>query len=199
MSKNTLFISDTMIKERSSLHGNVDAGLIYSEIKTAQDRYIHPLLGTALFIKIQTLITNGTISDSPNADYKTLLDDYIVDVLMYYVLSELSTSLSYQLWNKGMVRKQGENTELPSMSEIYAIASKYTEKAEWYANRLKLYCIDQSSKSKLMEYVTPGNSIDTMTPEQRAFTMPVYLGDTDSRRDNPWCNRGGFNGQPYHD
>lgn len=198
MSKNTLFISDTMIKERSSLHGNTDAKLIYADIKTAQDMYILPILGTALFNKIQTAINGGTISDGANADYKTLLDDYIVDALMFYTLSDLPTTLSYQLWNKGVTRKLGEGTENPSMSELVDISNRYRQKAEYYANRLKLYCIDQSSKGKLTEYINPGNSIDTITPEQRAFTMPVYLGDTDSR-DNPYCNPGGFNGQPYHD
>lgn len=198
MSLNTLFISDTMMKERSSIHGNIDAKLIYADIKTAQDMYILPLLGTALFNKLQTLISGGTISDAANADYKMLLDNYIVDALLYYTLSDLPISLSYQIWNKGVVRKQGENTENPSMTELYNLCDRYKNKAEFYANRLKLYCIDQSSKSKLIEYITPGNSIDTITPEQRAFTMPIYLG-TDDRRDNPYCNPGGFNGQPYHD
>lgn len=199
MSLNQLLISDVMIKERSTLHGNTDPKLIYNDIKTAQDMYILPLLGSALFNKIQTSIADGTISQPANSDYKALLDNYIVDALIFYTLSNLPTSLSYQMWNKGVVRKVGENTELPSMSELVDISNKYMQKAQYYANRLKLYCIDQSSKGKLMEYVNPGNSIDTITPEQRAFTMPVYLGDTDSRRDNPWCNPGGFNGQPYHD
>lgn len=197
MSLNTLFISDTMIKERSSLHGNTDPKLIYNDIKTAQDMYILPILGTALFNKIQTIISDGTITSVTNADYKTLLDNYIVDALIFYTLSDLPTTLSYQLWNKGVVRKLGEDTELPSMSELVDISNKYKNKAEFYANRLKLYCIDQSSKGKIQEYILPGNTIDTITPEQRAFTLPIYLGD--DRRDNPYCNPGGFNGQPYHD
>lgn len=195
MSVNTLLISDTMIKERTSIHGNIDPKLIYPDIKVAQDMYILPVLGTALYDKLQRIIADDTItSDAANAEYKTLIDKYIVDALMYYTLSELPTTISYQFWNKGVMRKQGENSDLPSMSELIDLSNKYKSRAEFYANRLMLY-IKQFASTKFPEYLNPGSTMDTITPEQRAFTMPVYLGDGDS----PYCNKGGFNGQPYHD
>jgi hypothetical protein len=195
MADNTLLISDTMIKERTAIHGNIDPKLIYPDIKVAQDMYIHPILGTALYTKLQTIIANGTITSSAsNAEYKILIDKYIVDALMYYTLSELPTTISYQFWNKGVMRKQGEDTQLPSMSELIDLSNKYKSRAEFYANRLMLY-IKQNADTKFTEYLNPGNSMDTITPEQRAFTMPVYLGE--DGKDNPYCNPGGFNGQPY--
>ena len=184
-----------MIKERTAIHGNIDPKLIYPDIKVAQDMYIHPILGTSLYNKLQTIISDGTISsDAANAEYKTLIDRYIVDALMYFTLSELPTTISYQFWNKGVMRKQGENTDLPSMSELIDLSNKYKSRAEFYANRLMLY-VKQNAATKFTEYLNPGNTMDTVTPEQRAFTMPVYLGDDC----DPYCNKGGFNGQPYSD
>jgi len=198
MSVNTLLISDVILKERSIVHGNLDPKLIYPDIKYAQDVYIKPVLGTALFEKLQTIIADNTIvTDGSLADYKYLVDTYLIDALIYFTLSLMPTSTSYQFWNKGVVRKQGENTELPSMSELVDIANGYKNRAEYYANRMKLFLIDQSGRlSKYPEYRQPGSTVDTVTPEQRNFTNPVYLGD--SYKD-PWCNPGGFNGQPYHD
>lgn len=197
MSENILLISDTMIKERTAIHGNIDPKLIYPDIKVAQDMYIMPILGTALYNKLQAIISDGTITTNPaNANYKGLIDKYLVDALMYYTLAELPTTISYQFWNKGVVRKQGENTDLPSMSDLIDLSNKYKNRAEFYAERLKLYIIDKAP-TMFPEYLNPGSTIDTVTPEQRAFTMPVYLGD--EGRDNPYCNPGGFNGQPYHD
>lgn len=192
MSLNILLISDTMIKERTAIHGNIDPKLIYPDIKVAQDMYILPILGSALYDKLQTLVSAGTISDVANADYKLLIDKYICDSLMWYTLSELPTTLSYQFWNKGVQRQNGDSTELPSMSELIDLSNKYKNRAEFYAERMKLYII-QNASTKFPEYLRPGSTIDTVTPEQRAFTMPVYLGDYD----NPYCNPGGFNGQPY--
>jgi hypothetical protein len=196
MSSNILLVSDTMIKERTSIHGNIDPKLIYPDIKVAQDMYILPILGTALYNKLQALILNNTISDVANAAYKTLLDKYLVDALMYFTLSELPTTISYQFWNKGVLRKQGESTELPSMSELIDLSNKYKSRAEFYADKMRLYIV-QNAPQSFPEYLNAGSTIDTVTPEQRAFTNPVYLGD--EGRGNPFCNPGGFNGQPYHD
>lgn len=196
MSENVLLISDIMIKERTAIHGNIDPKLIYPDIKVAQDMYIMPILGTALYNKLQTIIGDGTISSNPaNVNYKALIDKYLVDALMYYTLAELPTTISYQFWNKGVVRKQGENTDLPTMTELIDLSNKYKNRAEFYADRLRKYIIDKAP-TMFPEYLNPGNTIDTVTPEQRSFTMPIYLGDDGC---NPYCNPGGFNGQPYHD
>lgn len=199
MSKNILLISVDILKERTDIHGNIDAKLIYPHIKFVQDAFIKKVLGTALYDKLQDIINDGTIIDSNNADYKLLLDEYIIDAMIWYCKSEMSVDTSFQMWNKGVVRKQGQDTELPSMSELIDIANRYKSKGEYYANRLKLFLIDQSSRlQKYPEYTHPGSTVDTITPEMQNFTSPIWLGDTDGK-DNPWCNPGGFNGQPYHD
>lgn len=177
MSLNVLLVSDTMIKEHTVIHGNIDPKLIYPDIKVAQDMYIKPLLGSALFDKLQSIISDGTITTAPaNANYKTLMDKYIVDALIYYTLTDLPTTISYQFWNKGMVRKQGDNTQLPSMSELIDISNKYRQRAEFYTNACRLY-LRQNAAIMYPEYLTPGSGVDTVRPERETYTMPIYLDD----------------------
>lgn len=180
MSLNILLVSDTMIKERTVIHGNIDPKLIYPDIKAAQDMYILPLLGSALYNKIQTAINDDTIGGL--TDYKLLLDKYIIDALIYYTLSELPTTISYQFWNKGIVRKQGDDTQLPSMSELIDVSNKYKTRAEFYANRCRLY-LRQNAATLYPEYLNPGSGIDDMRPEKKSYTLPIYLGD-DCRPEN---------------
>lgn len=175
MSLNILLISDVMIKERTAIHGNIDPKLLYPEIKTSQDMYIHPILGTALYNKLLSDVNVSGIT----GDYKTLLDSYIVDPLMYYTLASLPIPISYQFWNKGVIRKQGTETELPSMSELIDLANHYRIRAEWYGERLTKYLKQYASETFLPEYLDPGSGIDTIIPENSAFTMPIYLGDHD--------------------
>lgn len=176
--ENILLISDVMIKERTAIHGNIDPKLIYPDIKVSQDMYILPILGSALYFKLQTIINDNTINtDATLAPYKTLIDIYIVDALIYYCLSELPTTISYQFWNKGVVRKQGLDTDLPSMSDLIDLSNKYRNRAEFYANRLKKYLQQTATSSVLSEYLNPGTGLDTMYPEQKSFTMPIYLGN----------------------
>jgi hypothetical protein len=107
-----------MIKERTAIHGNIDPKLIYPDIKVAQDMYILPVLGSSLYFKLQELIQNNDINDGAYSAYKTLIDIYIVDALIYYCLSELPTTISYQFWNKGVMRKQGLDTDLRSYRPV---------------------------------------------------------------------------------
>src|SRR5687768_14262995 len=101
MSKNILLISVDILKERTDIHGNIDPKLIYPHIKYVQDAFIKPILGSALFDKLQTLIDGGTISDVANVAYKLLLDEYLIDTMIWYVKSELQVDSSFQTWNKG--------------------------------------------------------------------------------------------------
>lgn len=197
MSKNILLISVDILKERTDIHGNIDPKLIYPHIKYVQDIYVKPVLGSALYDKLQTLIDTGTIGDTNNADYKLLLDEYIIDAFVWFCKSEMAVDISFQMWNKGVVRKQGQDTDLPSMSDLVDISNRYKNKGEHYANRITTFLLDQSGRlQKYPEYVNPGSTVDTITPEQRNFTSPIYLGDDGC---NPYCNPGGFNGQPYRD
>jgi hypothetical protein len=171
MSKNILFISDQTLLSRTQVHGNIDPQLLYPEIKAAQDMFILPLIGTALFDKIAA----GILANNLAGKYLELKDDYIIDTLIYYVLSELPMGLSFQFWNKGVLRQGSETAETPSMTDLVSLADRYKRRAEWYAERLKRYLIENAAVS-FPEYLHPGNGVDTVQPHASSFTMPVYLG-----------------------
>lgn len=190
MSENILLMSGAMLIERSSVHGNTDTKLIEPTIKVAQDMYIMPLLGSALYTKLITIVADGTItSNVANIEYKTLLDKYIVDALIYYTISEMPLE-SFQFWNKGMARKVGIDTELPSMAEMFNIIDHYKKRAEFYGKRMIAY-IKAYADTKFPEYLNPGNTCDTVNPSTKAYTFPIWLGGDDD------CGCDGFNNQPY--
>lgn len=181
-----------MLKERTTMHTNVEEKMIYPEIKAAQDMYVLPILGTALFDKILTEIDGNTLQGA----YKTLVDDYLVDMLCYYTLSEMPENINYQFSNRGVVTKQSDNAQVPSMSDLYAIVAKYKNRAEHYQKAAIKY-LKQNAPTLFPEYINPGSGIDTVQPDDNAFSNPIYLGDDDdcSRRsysekyqgNNPSC------------
>lgn len=183
--ENILLVSDVMIKERTAIHGNIDPKLIYPDIKVAQDMYIMPVLGSTLFNKLQSLINAGTITTPGFSNYKLLIDKYIADSLIYHTLAELPTTLSYQFWNKGVVRKQGDSTELPSMSELIDLSNKYKNRGEFYDNRLRKYLMQNTSLYP--EYTRIDSGFDVVPPDEKSFTMPVWLGCDD---DDNGCSCG---------
>jgi hypothetical protein len=96
-----LFINEQYIKDNSPINGNVDDKYIKSTIVMCQKVYILPILGTALYNEIATEINAGSVS----ANNTSLLNDYIVDALLYYVLSEGIALFTYKIENKSVVKK----------------------------------------------------------------------------------------------
>lgn len=171
MSLNVLFISVDTIKDRTGLHNNVDDKLVKPEIKTAQDMYILPALGSALYNRLQAGITANNLT----SDEITLLDNYVVDTLVNYVLSELPQGMSYQFYNKGLLRKQGDNSEYPSMQDMIDVANRYRARAEFYKQRLIKYLKQNNVLYPL--YLNFGSGIDAIKPENDGYTASIYLGD----------------------
>lgn len=187
MSKNVLLISVDILKDRTAVHDNIDEKLIFPTIKVCQDMFIHPLLGSSLYNKIVTEVQAGSIT----GDYKNLLDDYIVDALCWYVLSEAVSDVSWQLWNKGVLRK-APDADLPDAETMEGLRNKYRTRAEWYGERLRTYLIANSATSFLPEYYTGNTDTDDINPQPNAFTMPIYLGEHYERvhpdKNNCHCN-----------
>ena len=171
MSKNTLFISVQSIKDRTGLHANVEEKLVLPEIKTAQDMYILPALGSALYNELQTAVDANSYTQLQT----TLLDDYIVDCLIYFVMSELPQGLSYQFYNKGLIRKTGENQESPSMQDMIDVANRYRARAEFYKQRLIKYL--KQNNASYPNYLNFGSGIDSIKPDNEGYTVSMYLGD----------------------
>jgi hypothetical protein len=172
--KNICFINVNTIKERSALHTNVDDKLILPEILTSQDMYLLPALGTALYNRLQTGIESANLT----ADEIDLLDNFITNPLVYFTLSELPVGLSYQFYNKGLVRKTSDNTDQPNMQDLIDVASRYRTRAEFYTQRLIKHLKQVSSTTnKFQEYVNYGTGVDIVKPERDAYQASIYLGD----------------------
>lgn len=172
--KNICFINVNTIKERSALHSNVDDKLILPEILTAQDMFLLPALGTALYDRLQDGIENNNLT----ADEVDLLDNFITNPLVYYTLSELPMGLSYQFYNKGLVRKTSDNTDTPNMQDLIDVASRYRTRAEFYTQRLIKHLKQVSSTTnKFQEYVNYGSGVDIIKPDHDAYQASIWLGD----------------------
>lgn len=177
--RDILFISPENIYERSAVHKNIDSKMIVPEIKAVQEMYVLPVLGTALYERLQDGIEEECLTD----DEETLLKSYIRDPVIMYTISELAPALSFQLWNKGLTRKTTENSEAVSSSEIDDFSAKFKNRAEWYLERLIRYLIQEAGTgTKFQEYINPGSRVDTFVPKRTSFEIGIYLGNTDVNR-----------------
>lgn len=123
--KNTMLISPKRVKESGELNVNVEDRAIASSIRIAQDIYLRDAIGKDLLDKLKLLVFNkiddndgSKIDDTENIAYKTLLDDYIGDALVYKTVVNLAIRKSYELRNMGLVKNYDTNVQASGIDDI---------------------------------------------------------------------------------
>ena len=166
-----LFVSEDKLKDSTAINMNVDVQFLLPYVRIAQEKYIETKLGTNLFVAIQQMIKLGTIGNVANANYKTLLDDYIADVLVHYAFYEVLPFLRYKVQNNNVVSKTAENSNPLSRAEAQDLRSEVSNTAQFYTERLINYLCDNSSL--FPEYST--NSGSNINPDSNAYYQGMNL------------------------
>jgi hypothetical protein len=172
MPSKALFITTKDLKQRSIISGNVDPDKIVQFIEVAQDTHIQNYLGGKLYKKIQTLITEGTISQAGNADYKSLLDTYIKPMLIWFAQADYIPFAAFQISNGGVYKHRSENSDSVSMDEINMLTKRALETAEFYSRRFMDY-MDHYSYL-FPEYLESSN--EDMHPDKDVNFGGIFLG-----------------------
>lgn len=142
MLKPVLFIGQQYITRFSAINGTVDQRWIEPAIWIAQKKWLKPLLGKCLYAKIETLITdwndnNATgIGHIDNVAYKTLVENYIADVILHYTLVDLYPYMSAKVENSNILKHVPENSESLTTSELAVLSKREKNNAELFAKEL---------------------------------------------------------------
>ena len=134
-----LFLNRTDLIRNSNMDGNIDTDKILPFIKLSQELEIKNITGTALYDKISSLITSGDIDLSENAKYKTLLNDYIAPMLIWFAQVDYIPFAAYQIRNGGIFKHTSESAETVSRNEVDFLVEKARTNAEWYKRRFQSY------------------------------------------------------------
>lgn len=182
-----LFISEVKFKERTGVSTAIDATQLRPYIKTAQDVFIQPALGSTLYNRLQTGVANNNL----NSNEVNLLDNYVTDCLVWATMSELIIPMAYQLFSKGPLQKFGEESNTPGRNDLNYLQNFYSERAEFYKQRLINYL--RANYTLFGEYSSPGCGWDVMKPVKMGYECPIYVGDVYE----PCCNQTSAEGAYY--
>ncbi len=128
-----LFINRQDLLRNSIIDGNVDTDKYVQFIKLAQEIHIQNYLGTQMYDALSAAIP--TIDDPANARWKSLLNDYVVPMLIWFSQVDYIPFASYQIRNGGVSKHVSENSESVSKEEIDYLVEKARTNAEWYSRR----------------------------------------------------------------
>jgi len=158
-----LFINRTDLVRNSILDGNVDTDKYIQFIKLAQEIHIQNYLGTQMYDGLTDALVAG-IDLPANARWKTLLDDYVVPMLIWFSQVDYIPFASYQIRNGGMFKHRSENAETVSKEEVDYLVEKARTNAEWYSRRF----IDYMSFNQTLFPEYTSNTNDDIYPSYDA-------------------------------
>ena len=158
-----LFINRTDLVRNSIMDGNVDTDKFIQFIKLAQEIHIQNYLGTQMYDGLTNALIAG-IDLPENARWKTLLDDYVVSMLIWFSQVDYIPFASYQIRNGGMYKHRSENSESVSKDEVDYLVEKARTNAEWYSRRF----IDYMSFNQTLFPEYTNNSNDDVYPSYDA-------------------------------
>jgi hypothetical protein len=158
-----LFINRTDLVRNSIMDGNVDTDKFIQFIKLAQEIHIQNYLGTQMYDGLTAALVAG-IDLPANARWKTLLNDYVVPMLIWFSQVDYIPFASYQIRNGGMYKHRSENSESVSKEEVDYLVEKARTNAEWYSRRF----IDYMSFNETLFPEYTSNSNDDLYPSYDA-------------------------------
>ena len=162
-----LFISEAKLKDSTASNLNVDVELLLPYVRQAQKLYVETKLGTDLTDKLKAEITAGTLTGA----YKTLVDDYIGDMLPNWAFYHAIPFLRFKIENGNIYSKTSETGNSLSTEEAQHLREEVRNTAEYYTERMIDYVCNNTSS--FPEYST--NSGSDVNPDKNAYYNGMNL------------------------
>jgi hypothetical protein len=106
----TLWIGQDYLIRHSVIDDNTEYDKITPVIELVQDKYILPLLGTSLYNTIEThILAYINSATTIPAAYKTIIDNYILKMMVHYIMYESSPTFKFRYANKGIMTNSSDN------------------------------------------------------------------------------------------
>jgi len=152
------FITESYIKNKTSITKNVDVNEVTPFIYTVSDMRIQPILGTYFYNDILTKYNAQTLTAN-----EEILVAKIQPCIAWYAASDSVFALTYQLKNKGLQKQSGEYSESVSREEVGDAIEYYQGKANFYEQRLRVYL--KENKDLFTEFTSSSNTDSDMKPD----------------------------------
>jgi len=186
MAAQVYFISETKLKNYTNISENVDSGSLRQAIRTAQLINLQESIGTSLYNKLADLVDTGDISDPSNSNYKDLLDNYCVDVVIQYSLFYALDDFIFKFMNVGLVQGFSEQGSSLDISTFKMIKNGARDRAEFFDNRLREHLFNNDNLYPAYETSTTDGTLPGAHTD--GITSSIVL-DTPMRSDDydPTC------------
>ncbi len=172
MSDITIFLTADSLTEQMPINNDSDSDNLSKTIYIAQEQHIQSSLGSKLYKHIKGLVQAATIGNPGNVNYKILLDEHIIEVLLRYAYYRAIRTQSTQVTDKGAQNRRGEASERAEESNVHALRQDALKDAQFH-EKLMLKFICEEGAAVFPEYFNSDS--DDLKPKPRVpFNGIVY-------------------------
>jgi hypothetical protein len=82
--------------------------------------------------------------------------------------------MTFKMMNKSVMTRGSDNSNSVDLDQLTRIEREYQHKAEYYAQRLRDYLLENDTKFPL--YLNPGDGIDVINPHSADMLGGFFLG-----------------------
>jgi hypothetical protein len=138
----TFLISEAKVRQFTDINDNLDTAFIKNSIRTAQDIYLQRIIGTVLYEKLLSDVDADTLT----GEYKTLVDSYIQDFLLYAAYWESLEAIYIRPRNNGLLNATGGENSQSVGRDLFNVKRQSTQnKLQYYSERLTAYIIEKQN------------------------------------------------------
>jgi hypothetical protein len=132
------FLTVDELKDSSPIENNVDEKILNQCIIEFQELELEPLLGTALYQRLNNVLVSGaTIQGYTYSVADTLLFAKIKPVMLYGSLLYSLAPLHYKVTNKGVQKLNDANAQTGDRTDLESLRASYLFKLDRYQSILK--------------------------------------------------------------
>lgn len=179
-------VTSQVIKQRTSIGGNVDANKFMHLLDDAEALVLEPALGTALYEKIVTDYNEGGTNNLANK-YLTLYNKYIVPILCYTVYADYLRDGLILAQNTGIYENTPDDKGGADLDNVQYVAKSNKSKADIYLERMHRYLCDQD----LPEFDNPQENDYDIDPKEVNTISGWWLPRKNSYEESKIILRGG--------
>ena len=136
-----LFISESKLKSSTALNLNIDNSILLPFVRESPKLYVETALGTDLTNHLKDHIIAGTLAGAN----KTLVDEYIGDMLPGYSLYHALPYLRFKVENGNVYSKTSETGTALSTEEAQHLREEVLNTASYYRERMIDYIRNNTS------------------------------------------------------
>ena len=181
--KDIMLTSTNAVKAGSYITNEVSDETIGNSIREAQEVHLNEIIGSVLLRRLKELVYNkmngsvDAIDSEENAEYKTLLDDYVEPYMVAKTQAMICIPITVKIRNMGVVYNSDQNVNNNGLENAYAAQRRFNVLADQCATRLSMYLCSHKTDFPELSEGDCGCGIFTKPLIGRRFvSVPLNLG-----------------------